>query len=200
MKYILSSRKEQCKRCLYRMDHPLGLHIDSEGICSGCRVHEEKNEIDWTQRWEDLRRLVEPYRKKTGSHYDCIVPVSGANDSYFIVHVVKNLLGLNPLLVTHNKYFNTNIGIENLANLRTVFDCDLVMQNIDPKKVKNITRTTIWKHVLDLHRWSNSISSSNSCKISNSVNNLGRASRIRAGWDVLTFGRCRNDSEIPIGP
>ena len=143
MKYILSSRKEQCKRCLYRMDHPLGLHIDSEGICSGCRVHEEKNEIDWTQRWEDLRKLVEPYRKKTGSHYDCIVPVSGANDSYFIVHVVKNLLGLNPLLVTHNKYFNTNIGIENLANLRTVFDCDLVMQNINPKKVKNITRTTL---------------------------------------------------------
>ena len=99
MKYILSSRKEQCKRCLYRMDHPLGLHIDSEGICSGCRVHEEKNEIDWTQRWEDLRRLVEPYRKKTGSHYDCIVPVSGANDSYFIVHVVKNLLGLRLALL-----------------------------------------------------------------------------------------------------
>ena len=31
-----------CKRCLYNSKHPLGLIIDGEGICSGCRIHEEK--------------------------------------------------------------------------------------------------------------------------------------------------------------
>ena len=32
-----------CQRCLYGDDHPLGLIIDESGICSGCRIHEEKD-------------------------------------------------------------------------------------------------------------------------------------------------------------
>ena len=32
-----------CKRCLYSTDHPLGLTINNDGICSGCEIHEEKD-------------------------------------------------------------------------------------------------------------------------------------------------------------
>ena len=118
-----------CKRCLYNSSHPLGLIIDDEGICSGCRIHEEKDSIDWGERWRELLEVVKPYRLHSGNNYDCIVPVTGANDSYFIVHVVKNLLGLNPLLVTYNKYFNTPLGIWNLSNLRIKFNVDIIIQN-----------------------------------------------------------------------
>ena len=51
-----------CKRCLYSEAHPLGLILDSEGICSGCRIHEEKDKLDWSERWDKLEKLVEPYR------------------------------------------------------------------------------------------------------------------------------------------
>ena len=112
-------------------------------ICSGCRVHEEKDRLDFENRFAMLERLVEPYRSKSGRNYDCIVPVTGAQDSHFIVHVVKERLGLNPLLVTYNKYFNTPLGIRNLANLRIEFDCDIVIQNVNPISVKAITRTTL---------------------------------------------------------
>lgn len=132
-----------CRRCLYRSSHPLGLVIDEEGICSGCRIHEEKDRLDWDARWRKLEKLVEPYRDPSGAGYDCIVPVTGANDSYFIVHVVKERLGLNPLLVTYNKYFNTPLGIRNLANLRIRFNCDILVQNVNPVAVKAITRTTL---------------------------------------------------------
>ena len=132
-----------CKRCLYSADHPLGLILDSEGICSGCRVHEEKDTLDWQERWDALETLVEPYRSGDGSNYDCIVPVSGAQDSYYIVHTVKERLGLNPLLVTYNKYFNTPLGIRNLVNLRIRFNCDILYQNVNPVSVKNITRSTL---------------------------------------------------------
>ena len=132
-----------CNRCLYNSHHPLGLIIDDEGICSGCRVHEEKDTIDWKERWRELLDLVKPYRSKSGNAYDCIVPVTGANDSYFIVHVVKNLLGLNPLLVTYNKYFNTPLGIWNLSNLRIKFNVDMIIQNVNPNSVKRITKTTL---------------------------------------------------------
>jgi N-acetyl sugar amidotransferase len=119
------------------------LTIDKEGICSGCLVHEEKDSLDWGARWKKLEKLVKPYRSISGEHYDCIVPVTGANDSYFIVHLVKEKLGLNPLLVTYNKYFNTPLGIRNLSNLRIRFNCDIIIQNVNPISVKNITRTTL---------------------------------------------------------
>ena len=112
-------------------------------MCSGCRIHEEKDRLDWDARWRRLQDLVAPYRVANGSAYDCIVPVSGANDSHFIVHLVKERLGLNPLLVNYNKYFNTPLGIRNLANLRIRFNCDLLLQNVNPVSVKKITRATL---------------------------------------------------------
>jgi N-acetyl sugar amidotransferase len=132
-----------CARCLYGTTHPLGLTLDAEGICSGCRIHEEKDRLDWADRWQRLEALVQPYRSRDGRAYDCIVPVTGANDSYFIVHVVKERLGLNPLLVSYNKYFNTPLGIRNLANLRIRFNCDILVQNVNPHSVKRITRTSL---------------------------------------------------------
>ena len=131
-----------CRRCLYSSLHPLGLVIDEAGICSGCRVHEEKDRLDWGARWAKLEHLVEGYRCKTGENYDCVVPVSGARDSFFIVHTVKKRLGLNPLLVTYNKHYNTAVGVRNLARLRTVMDCDIMTQVVDPARVKRITRAT----------------------------------------------------------
>ncbi len=132
-----------CKRCLYTTAHPLGLTLDEQGICSGCRVHEEKDTMDWGKRWSMLESLVKSYRSIDGKNYDCIVPVTGSQDSYYIVYLVKERLGLNPLLVTYNKYFNTPLGIRNLANLRIRFNCDILYQNVNPLSVKKITRSTL---------------------------------------------------------
>ena len=99
-------------------NHPLGITFNEDGICSGCLIHDEKDTLNWQERWAKLEDIVRPYKSKSGYNYDCIIPVTGGNDSYFIVETVKNKLGLNPLLVTYNKYFNTAIGVENLANLR----------------------------------------------------------------------------------
>lgn len=132
-----------CKRCLYTTAHPLGLTLDDEGICSGCRIHEEKDRLDWAARWEKLECLVKPYGSRAGDNYDCIIPVTGGQDSYYMVYLVKERLGMNPLLVTYNKYFNTPLGIRNLANLRIRFNCDILYQNVNPVSVKKITRSTL---------------------------------------------------------
>jgi N-acetyl sugar amidotransferase len=132
-----------CTRCLYTSSHPLYLTFDEEGVCSGCRVHEEKDILDWNERGEKLRRILDGYRNTTGNNYDCIIPVSGARDSHFIVHTIKYKYGMNPLLVTYNKHYNTDIGIRNLAYLRTLMDCDMMMLTVSPEKVKKITRATL---------------------------------------------------------
>ena len=132
-----------CKRCLYPENHPLNITFDNEGVCSGCRVHEEKDTLDWAKRLKKLKKIVEPYKSSSRSIHNCIVPVSGARDSYFIVHVVKNILGLNPLLVTYNKPYNPLLGIRNLSSLKTLFGCPLFTMTVSPERVKKITHETI---------------------------------------------------------
>jgi N-acetyl sugar amidotransferase len=134
-----------CLRCLYPENHPLGLIFDEEGVCSGCRVHEEKDELDWTAREHKLKKILNGYKNFSKNNYDCIIPITGGRDSYFIVHMIKNVYGLNPLLVNYNKHYNTEIGIRNLAYLRTIFDCDILTMTVDPNIVKNITRATLRK-------------------------------------------------------
>ncbi|TMI64944.1 MAG: N-acetyl sugar amidotransferase [Bacteroidetes bacterium] len=134
-----------CKRCLYPENHPLNITFDEEGVCSGCRVHEEKDSLDWKPRGEKLKKILTAYKNLSGTNYDCIIPVSGARDSYFIVHTVKNVYGMNPLLVTYNKQYNTAEGIRNLANLRIRFDCDIMTLTVNPETVKKITRATVRK-------------------------------------------------------
>jgi N-acetyl sugar amidotransferase len=134
-----------CKRCLYPSNHPLYLTFDADGICSGCRVHEEKDALDWKSRGEKLKSILGEYQNTSGNNYDCIIPVSGARDSYFIVHTIKNVYGMNPLLVTYNKQYNTDLGVRNLANLRIQFDCDIMTLTVNPETVKKITRATMRK-------------------------------------------------------
>ena len=118
-----------CKNCFYSTKHPLGLTIDdTSGICSGCLVHNEKYQINWEHKFNKLKKIVKEYKSKK-NFYDCIVPVTGSQDSFFILYTVKKL-GLNPLLVSYNHYFNTDIGIKNLSNLKTTFDCDLLTLNV----------------------------------------------------------------------
>ncbi len=132
-----------CKRCVYPENHPLGITFDKYGVCSGCRVHEEKDWLDWHERREKLRSILNQYKAHNRTVHDCIIPVSGARDSYFIVHVVKNIFGMKPLLVNYNIHYNTPMGIRNLAYLRSLFGCDIIFQTVSPQKVKRITRETI---------------------------------------------------------
>src|SRR5260221_11831592 len=101
------------------------LTFDEHGVCSGCRVADQKPRIDWTRRLEMLKALVSEYRSAT--NYDIIVPVSGGKDSYYQTHVATRVLGLKPLLVTY--YANNYLpeGEYNLRRMKEVFDCDHVI-------------------------------------------------------------------------
>tara|TARA_R110002051_G_scaffold112439_4_gene185193 strand:- start:3490 stop:4782 length:1293 start_codon:yes stop_codon:yes gene_type:complete len=136
---------KSCTRCLYTEIHPLGITFDAQGVCSGCRIHEEKDTLDWSTRWKMLEQEVAPYRRSE-ARYDCIVPVSGAKDAHFIMDIVVNRLRLKPLVVAYNKYFNTPEGIANLANLRIKFNVDFQLKNVNPHVVKKITRASLYKY------------------------------------------------------
>ncbi len=105
-----------CKRCVMPETKP-DLHIDEEGVCNACRSYEQRKAVDWVQRKQELLDILDRYRSKSSSNYDCIVPVSGGKDSHF--QVVRMLeLGMNPLCVTASTDHLSDIGRRNIENLK----------------------------------------------------------------------------------
>ncbi len=134
-----------CRKCVYHNYHPLNLYIDNDGICSGCKIHEEKDILDWKAREEKLLKIVKPYSESKRGIHNCIVPISGGKDSYFIIDYVKNTLKLHPLVVSHNIHYNTFTGHANIANIQSKIGLDYISQTTNPEIVKKITRATLKK-------------------------------------------------------
>jgi len=95
------------------------LKIDEQGVCNACRAYEGRKEVDWAARHKELEALLDRYRSKSGSTWDCIVPVSGGKDS--TTQVIRMLqLGLNPLCVTATTCDLSEIGRHNIQNIKNL--------------------------------------------------------------------------------
>jgi len=116
---------QYCTKCTYCSVAATPVTFDENGVCSGCRVAEQKKKINWEERWKMLEELVDEYRS-TGD-YDILIPVSGGKDSYFQTHVAVKKLGLKALLVTYHGNNYLPEGEYNLNRMREVFDCDHII-------------------------------------------------------------------------
>jgi N-acetyl sugar amidotransferase len=95
------------------------LHIDEQGICNACRSFEKRKEVNWDSRKQELDVVLDKYRSKDHSKWDCIVPVSGGKDStYQTVRMLQ--LGLNPLCVTATTCHLSDIGKKNIQNIKNL--------------------------------------------------------------------------------
>ena len=113
-----------CKKCVLPSSSAIPVEFNKDGVCSACNTSAQVEEIDWDRRLRQFKKLLNSYKNDNGENYDCLIPVSGGKDSYFQVHIIKNILGLNPLLVTYNANNWMKEGYENLHNMRDAFGCD----------------------------------------------------------------------------
>lgn len=105
-----------CKSCVMPDTKP-DLQLDEHGVCNACRSYQGRKAIDWDARHKELLTVLDRYRNRDGSNWDCIVPVSGGKDStYQVVRMLQ--LGLNPLCVTSTTCDLTDVGRENIENLK----------------------------------------------------------------------------------
>lgn len=107
-----------CNVCLLPNSKP-DLTFSTDGVCNACTNFQSRKSVDWDARQEEFLKLVEQYRSKDGSCWDCIVPVSGGKDSTY--QVLKLLeLGLNPLCVTSTTCDLSNLGRANIENIKNL--------------------------------------------------------------------------------
>lgn len=114
-----------CTKCTYTSLAATPVNFDEEGVCSGCRVAEQKGAIDWDRRWNMLEKLVDQYRSQ--SNYDILIPVSGGKDSYFQTYIATQKLGLKVLLVTYHGNNFLPEGEYNMHQMKHIFNCDHII-------------------------------------------------------------------------
>lgn len=102
----------------------------------------EKTSLDWQSRFTLLEHLTQRCRARRGN-YDCVIPIRGTGEYFHVVDVVKNQLGLNPLLVAFNSQFNSTAGIQNLDLIRDTFDCDILLKTQSPLIYRKLMRETL---------------------------------------------------------
>lgn len=106
-----------CSRCVMPDTKP-DLFLDEEGVCNACRSFEKRKEVDWESRKKEFFQVVDKYRSKDSSNWDCVIPVSGGKDStYQVLQVLQQ--GLNPLCVTATTCHLSDIGRKNIENIKS---------------------------------------------------------------------------------
>ncbi len=141
-----------CRSCLYPENAKPTIFIDEEGICSGCRFHENKSSkespIDWDKRYSLFKEIILDMKKRaksSGSPHDCLIPVSGGKDSHFQVFQLKKL-GLNPLLLSFNHSYNSPAGNANLRNIVERSGFDHIRYSIGRSTASKLSRLMLEKN------------------------------------------------------
>ena len=130
-----------CKKCLMPNTRP-GIKFHNDGICMPCHNYEKQKTTDWDTRKKELEKLCDKYRGITGNSYDCAIAVSGGKDSHYQVWYMKEIVGMNPVLLSIGNGGDwTKTGLSNIQNIADTFSCDLISLNPNP----NVSRKMMVK-------------------------------------------------------
>lgn len=131
----LEFQMKYCKKCLMPDTRP-GIRF-VEDVCIACINYEKQKNTDWAKRKKELEKICDKHRGSNGNGYDCAIAVSGGKDSHFQVYYMKEVMKMNPILLTSGNIDWTETGRKNLDNLSDTFSCDIIGFNPN----RNIART-----------------------------------------------------------
>ncbi|MFK8302625.1 N-acetyl sugar amidotransferase [Capnocytophaga stomatis] len=136
-----------CTKCVMPDTRP-GITFDESGVCSACKSYENRKNVDYSKRFEELKQLCNKYRGCNGPDgYDCMIAVSGGKDSHFQVYIFKEVMKMNPLLVSVEDNFPmTEAGKHNLKNISESFGCDIIAMKPNIKAQKKAMKYTFEKY------------------------------------------------------
>ncbi len=135
-----------CVRCCLP-DTQEGVGFDEMGMCTACRSSETKMHINWAQREEQLRQILEEAKeegRKRGT-YDIMVPISGGKDSCFQLHMLKKIYNMHILAVTFNHNWYSETGKYNLWNILERLNIDHMMFTPNREAINKIAKESLYQ-------------------------------------------------------
>lgn len=134
------SRKYQiCTNCVMDTSDPQ-ITFDEQGRCDFCNNYYTTILPSWhtgAQGWKELTAISEKIKAETkGKKYNCLIGLSGGTDSSYLTYVVKEKLGLNPLLLVVDTGWNLKVADANVENLvkKLGLDVETIVVNWEEMK------------------------------------------------------------------
>ena len=132
-----------CVRCVMDTSDK-AIVFDTDGVCDHCRVFDRDIFPVWNNgsgHEQSLKKLVSKIKKAgQGKDFDCILGMSGGIDSSYLLYLVKEELGLRPLVFHVDAGWNSQIAVNNIERLVDGLGVDLYTEVINWEDMKNLQR------------------------------------------------------------
>ena len=136
-----------CNICLQPTTRPNSFFTE-EGICQACNYYFNVSlNANWEERYEELEEVLSKFKRKSESHFDCIIGVSGGKDSTRQALWARDKLGLKPLLVclSYPPQQVTKRGTDNISNLINL-GFDVLFWTLKPETWRKLIREGFLKY------------------------------------------------------
>ncbi len=127
-----------CINCVEPDTRPR-VKFNGVGVCYACVNADAKQYIDWEKRKLRLGSICNKIRNKKG--WNCLIPVSGGKNSHYQVWYMKEVMKMNPLLLTiTDPFVGTEAGKHNFGNMSMAFNVDQMTFNYSSDLFKRTAR------------------------------------------------------------
>lgn len=135
-------RKYQiCTNCIMDTSDPQ-ITFDNQGRCDFCNNYYNTILPSWhtgDQGWKELKKIAERIKNQTkGKKHNCLIGLSGGTDSSYLTYIVKEKLGLNPLLLVVDTGWNLKVADSNVENLVNRLGLDVETIVVNWKEMKDL--------------------------------------------------------------
>lgn len=130
----------RCTRCGLPETYP-GVKFNAQNICNYC-VHydlfKDREKSYKRALRKELLRIIEKTRKGNKAPYDCVLAYSGGKDSTYLLHFLKNTLGLNVVAHTLDNGFISSTALMNIERTVEMLNVDLRITKPPPTLLKRV--------------------------------------------------------------
>lgn len=141
-----------CTNCIMDTTDP-HIHFDEAGVCDYCNNYRESILPNWhtgPRGHEKLMKLAEKIKANgRGKDFDCIIGLSGGLDSSYTAYVVKEIMGLRPLLFHVDAGWNTDQAVGNIEKLVDGLGLDLYTEVINWEEMKDLQVAFLRSQIAD---------------------------------------------------
>lgn len=130
---------KRCSRCILPETHPF-IDFDDEGVCNYCRDYDRRPKRNPLGK-EVLLNLVEPLKKRKG--VNSMLLLSGGRDSCYALHVMTEVLGLNPVAYSYDWGMLTDLGRRNQARMCGSLGVEHIVISADIKKKRKYIKLNV---------------------------------------------------------
>ena len=116
--------------------------FDDKGVCDHCNTY--YNDIEpvcnyGKGREKELSSMADKIKASGKSKdFDCILGMSGGIDSSYLLYLVKEKLGLRPLVFHVDAGWNTQLAVNNIERLVDKLNLDLFTEVINWEEMKDL--------------------------------------------------------------